>query len=283
MTQEHIEDRIRALEGRCDLATKHYQYSKFINVILSLMLGVLVFSGANSHPNDEIVSARGFVLVGDDGKKKVELGLNGEKSTVFTMLGPDGEPRLTLGVSEDGESIIHLTEPGERRSIAMGFEGKHGAVLSFQDKNQNPRLMMSVGPDGSPELRFLEQNGEERIHFFVNDDHVAQVGVNGRNGKGWVGIGATENAGLVVRDAEGNARANLGWVPGDGIGKTYLNLLEPGNQERIALGLLPDRGTLLYFRDSKEKRRIQIEDLAGADPAVVLRDAAGNETFRAPR
>lgn len=277
-----IQDRLGALEAGYASLTKKYRALKWINGLLvaAIALGALMGAGGALRP--DVVSARGFVLLGEDGKPKATLGVNEHKTTALDLLGPDGEPRLLLGVTDDGGALIQLEEREDGRCIYMALGEKQGAIFGIRDADKNHRIAISLDSGGTPEIKITDADHEDRIQLTLAENGTAQVGVSARDGKGWVGLGAADFAGLAVRDAELSLRAMLGWKPGDRDGRVGLSLLRPDEKARIHLDVLPDDVAGIYFQNGDEKPRIRIEDEPGILPAMLFRDDMGNELFRVP-
>jgi hypothetical protein len=118
-------------------------------------LGLTLLLGATTVDRVEEIRAQRFVLVGQDGKPRVGVGVNPDGIAALRLFDQNGSPRAELSVTADGTSSLSLVEQGGFR-VVLGL----GPGLVVYDKAGLPRATLGVTPANAPTLTLTDQQGK---------------------------------------------------------------------------------------------------------------------------
>lgn len=140
--------------------TMKHRLSIFIWAALGMMVGhgMAVSAGklvspAFAEDGADIVAARGFEMVDEQGRRQILIATAREGSPAIWMFDRNGKARLNLLIYEDGNAGVVLNDAEERavqifrtvgsRSapvLVMKSEGRDRIVLGLDSQTQNPFL-----------------------------------------------------------------------------------------------------------------------------------------------
>jgi hypothetical protein len=139
---------------------------------------------ASSLPKD-VVAAKQFALVDNEGKIRATLNMTDTGDSVLKIKSKDSEAKVTLGVSFEGKPFFFISDKEGQPRIGMGqlidespsltFFGKGGQgrigisllneddmpLLSLVSDRGIARAKLGLNPSGDPFLIFLDENERE--------------------------------------------------------------------------------------------------------------------------
>jgi hypothetical protein len=217
MHHSNSEDLLMSNESQTDLEGTVKQLYRMVVVLLIVVTGlatvtaILAIRVVNSEPaprdekirtrneiadQDGVITARGFVLVDEQGEVRADLGLAGEEEQFarLRLFDPNGYVRVVAMNSPHGGTFGLFDEHGNPRA-ALGEQ-----VMVFTDKNRAEQVTLGI-PNGMPGLVMNSLLGHNNINILCRDDF-STVSLSRKS------VG-TEGDALLHIDEEGKASVNL--------------------------------------------------------------------------
>lgn len=137
----------------------------------------------NRKTSADVVEAREFRLVDEQGEARAVLGLDHEGRTDLSLLGPasdDGRRGLAwLTASADGSSMS--LEDGSHRQLLMSMEGGVPSVMMW-DADTESEVLLSMDPGGSSDLLFADRQAV-RVRLSLQADGRSCLSLYGADGQ----------------------------------------------------------------------------------------------------
>ena len=267
----------------------------------------------------DVVQAKSFQVVDDDGNVRAELGcrvveyrdglVGDSKETQPTLELRDSkghvqfsvslnyfdDPRLVMGdeEGEDDRLSLSVDNSGETR-LLMRDEGGRGqlelgsGILVMQDAEGTTRLQAGLygGDEGdNPGLVLRDKDGRARLEIELVevelDQTVAQVGDDYELGP----LVVANPPRLRIRDAGSNVRLELGLFGSESADTPKLSVLDSEEKPRLEVGLSDDSPWVVMKDkdgiDRLEVELVEVETDGGHDyvPQVRVRDEDENIRF----
>jgi hypothetical protein len=111
----------------------------------------------------DVIEAGEIVLVGPDGQRRGEWGVEGNGDARLFILDDDGRRRLTLSVADGGVPGISLANAAGQRRVALGLLSDETTSLVFADRGGIPRAVLGLTRDEAASLVFADADGVSRM------------------------------------------------------------------------------------------------------------------------
>jgi hypothetical protein len=109
-------------------------------------------------PKGQVVEAQRFVLKDSEGRVRVELGGDSDKSIALRFRDVTGSPRVTLGV-EDDTAVFALSDKSGRPRVGLVTLAQGVPGLTFYDATGRARAELGLARDGEPSVSLLDARG----------------------------------------------------------------------------------------------------------------------------
>jgi hypothetical protein len=136
----------------------------------------------------EVVKARRFLLVDENGKERARLGL--AKAFSGLVLSSENGSAVALAAGNDMQALTFMGENGKQRAVLMTLKDGH-AGLAVLDENEKPRARLVVDKDG-PGLNLLDENDKIRAALQLPKDGPS-LNLSDENGKQRAVLGANKD------------------------------------------------------------------------------------------
>jgi hypothetical protein len=137
---------------------------------------------------EDVIRARRFEVVDDEGQVRLLLDAEGGEAAGVAIFDREGRNRAGFGILLDGSAAVVLKDEGDQHRAALSVGGPVGNVprLVLFDGDGNIRARIYVHDEGEVSLDFYDVWGQQRVK-----------------------LGVSEDAGVVLRDKDGNAVEGL--------------------------------------------------------------------------
>ena len=240
---------------------------------VTVLLAVLALVGSEVRQKNvvnDVVRARQFVLVDQDGKERAIFGVNTNGVVSLNMLDLRGTNRVALMVGRFGAPVLSLfDENGSQvtRLLGGGLDLYDGGHLDLYDERGTNCVSLSSWRDGRLDL--YNERGTECVSL-SGDDIGGCLSLRDQRGTNRVLLSSWGGPSLDLYDQNGNARATLG-VSKDG---TSLDLLDENGKGCAALQVLK-LGPGLGLSDENGTNRVFLSAHQKFGPALDLSDENG--------
>jgi hypothetical protein len=200
-------------------------------LLLVLGLALAGMAMAEGEKVAEVVKARKFVVVDDQGKERGLFWVQpATGATNLALAGRDGTFRLHLGVMPDGSPGVFLFEKdGKTNRISMVVQPDGNPGLVVHDHERRPRAALAMDPSGAVEFGLLSAQSEAGLKLRV---------------------GADDSSAVVVKDPDGGLRVGLMALPD---GSSALMLTEGRKGSRAGVAIKPDGLPEVLLQDREGK------------------------------
>ncbi len=204
----------------------------------------------------DVVRAKRFELVGDNGETRALLDTGSAEHVSLSLFGSDGKERANLGVMPDGLALLVLNYEDGQEAIkattqTAGVEGGLAAsnsVVVIKDRNGQVRAQVGVNDEGDPSVSLADSNGNVSIRLEVDEEGNSHITISGRDGIGNVSLQARpDRKGIVIGDEADVGRAGLMLVQDT----ASLTLTDAEGRPRAILQLSGDGGQFFAFLDEE--------------------------------
>lgn len=173
-------DEIRNLTNRMCLLEKKNRILNHLACMLVLVLAATLVMGqvAAQKPtatHQDVVRAKHFVLVDDDGDCRASLGFTlgamshgrsipGTETVSLSLKAKSNRAQLTFMVMSEGGSAMRFIDSDGKTRLGAGTLpslGNDNANIKLMDENQKDRLSISLEADGNPSVQFKDKDGGE--------------------------------------------------------------------------------------------------------------------------
>lgn len=189
------------------------------------------------------ISARDFVLVDRDGKRRARLMVSEHDTASLELYDGKGASRAQLGVLSDGTTVFSFSDQNGKPSMLLNASAKNtGATLAFV--NPDGALRAELGMEGGdPELVLNDHAGKRLMRIDIESDQPAfalydQQGI-------WRTLMTLNQDGtpeLGLADADAKPRLMLGLQPD---GRATFVMTNDGGKALAVFGQMPDGAPLL--------------------------------------
>ena len=193
----------------------HTRWIPGLWLLAASVLLAVAFRSGRSDQSQQIVRAKKFIVVDDEGKAVGELGI--EKGAVRLRIPAKiGQPGVAVGsYPENNWTGISLFDSrGHTLASLMQVEGKPPGLLFFDHKHR-PRLTCSLGENQAAAFNVYDEKGKSRLYFGLDEAGRPSFMVLGPEEQeaGVLYSGPSGNGGLVVRDDRGRVIKYIGKGP----------------------------------------------------------------------
>jgi hypothetical protein len=116
----------------------------------------------------DVVAARGFELVDDQGRRQILIATSNEGSPSIWFFDKNGKARLNLGLYGDGNAAVVLNDDAERAVEIFRTVGPRSAPVLVMKSNGTDRIIMGVNDAADPYLVTFDQKGGKKAVFGNN-------------------------------------------------------------------------------------------------------------------
>ena len=160
----------------------------------------------------EVVRAKRFELVDDDGAVRGEMEIDASGSPILSLLNSNGVTQWVATVSNDGTPSLEFSDREGRTRLSVyvlsGYQGGDDTpTLRMYDQNGNSKMSVSVDRDASG-LRMYDQNMNIRLFLSASDDGPPMLAMSDQNGKVRLAARLYSDGGPVIEliDESGRSR-----------------------------------------------------------------------------
>jgi hypothetical protein len=156
-----------ALAARVERLERQNRWLMRTLVIVAAAAAFLVAIAAAAKPDiPDVVTAKSFQIVDNDGKIRGELGFTDDGAQGLVLRDPDGKERALIAVSPDGFAAMRLFGATGDKSFAGITVSPHGSGLglAYLDADGNYRVGLDIqgeSPDQTPSLKLFDKDGKE--------------------------------------------------------------------------------------------------------------------------
>ena len=129
----------------------------------------------------DVVQAKAFQLVDDDGSVRAEMKLSEDGSPEFVLRDQYGQDRLVARIDGFSASLSLSNQDGQAR-FDVSVDESGDPSLSLRDHGGKPRLSASLDESGRPSLDLRDQDEQPRLS--VSLDRTGQPGLYLRDDRG---------------------------------------------------------------------------------------------------
>ena len=130
----------------------------------------------------EVVRAKRFELVDDDGAVRGRMEMNGGEPTL-SLLNSDGLVAWSVEVSSSGMPRLYFNDENDNLRLIANLEHDGCPALEMLGEDENVRLSVGEDIDGVLRLVMNDQNGNGRIIAFISDDGTPAIELTDKDGK----------------------------------------------------------------------------------------------------
>ena len=143
---------------------------RIIGVLVALnlaTLGLFFLGAAAPARKQEVIEAKRFVLVDDQGKMRAELGYDKNGAPALLIYDEEGKPLVGVEGFPDG-GMISVQSPGESPTSVTLAASKQTTFLRIEDAPSSPRIHVATGENG-PVIAVLAEKKQFRIALGLED------------------------------------------------------------------------------------------------------------------
>ena len=118
--------------------------------------------------SEDVLTARGFRLVDDNGLRRGELSVDEEGRARLTLLDTQQRERLNVSVLESGSPGISLVNSRGNRRAVFGLLPDETVNLLFADADGVPRVQVGMTPQDGSHLLLADENGAPRLGLVLD-------------------------------------------------------------------------------------------------------------------
>lgn len=184
---------------------------------------------------EDVVRAKRFELVDDEGEVRAILGPGPDNSVGLSFLGKGtAAERTSVGINAGGSAFVDTRDATGEGGIRLGVEEEGTAVIRFRDQQGRDRCNIGYRPaeagDGPNTIgiRFADENGR---------------------GQAQLGVAPNGDANLILYDQAGNEKVSL--VVEAGGGRPTITLNDGQSIPRVGISLYEDGTPILGFLDER--------------------------------
>lgn len=145
------------------------------------------------------------------------------RAKCFELVNNEGEERAKLDLTLDGSPSLSMCDETGRVRLILQCSNTHGLSLQMFDRDVTPRLALSLFEDGRPEIRLLDSKGMDRVLLTVESDGPARLDLLDNAGEVHATLGVLPDGSsmLVFRDESNRPRVSLTEIQSRGSGLTF--------------------------------------------------------------
>jgi hypothetical protein len=133
---------------------------RWIGLVLTVVLGLLVASGARRPAEPRVLEAERILVRDEAGKVRITLAAWPGKMPVLTFLDEANRVRMTLSVRDDGSPAISLNDRNGSVRLMATSQPDDSASLSVFDRDGKIRIAVNSNLSGAPRLSFHDATGK---------------------------------------------------------------------------------------------------------------------------
>lgn len=150
----------RELQAAKSRVTKLEQRNRFLIAAISLcgisVISVIAFLVAFMLSSQKSITARQFIVTGDDGEYRVILG-----SSSITILDNTQNPRAHFGVGIEGYPLLKFFDDQGRMRSTYGLKDTGIPHLSLFDEHEKRRGLIGLDQEGLMKIDLFNEAGQE--------------------------------------------------------------------------------------------------------------------------
>jgi hypothetical protein len=181
------------LAQRLEDVEREYRRQRRLSIwlltILAILLGLgvafVLVSARHGMPGTvgDVVSARRFVLRGEDGKIRGIWGTNEDGSVRLVLQDDEEQQRTKLDLLTDGASGLTFADSAGHPRAVFAFLPDQTASLVFADASGRSRSVLGVAEGGSATLVFADKGGVTRAGLGVDQNGTGTFTLVDRGGQ----------------------------------------------------------------------------------------------------
>ena len=181
------------LAQRLEDVEREYRRQRRLSIwlltILAILLGLgvafVLVSARHGMPGTvgDVVSARRFVLRGEDGKIRGIWGTNEDGSVRLVLQDDEEQQRTKLDLLTDGASGLTFADSAGHPRAVFAFLPDQTASLVFADGSGRSRSVLGVAEGGSATLVFADKGGVTRAGLGVDQNGTGTFTLVDRGGQ----------------------------------------------------------------------------------------------------
>jgi hypothetical protein len=119
---------------------------------------------------EEVIRAKRFEMVDDEGQARVVLGTQDETSGLM-LLDSNGQSVAELAVSDDtGSAMLSLYDERGSLRASLDLDADGSPTVGLYDISGEPRISLGIAEGGSPVLDFTGPFGEARMSLVMDGE-----------------------------------------------------------------------------------------------------------------
>lgn len=146
------------------MTTTHFRFLMVLTVVFAFLGGaginlLLRGSPARAQATQDLVRARGFEMMDDQGRRMGEIGMDNKGYPNLWLYDSSGKTRAGLGYGGD-DSGLWLNDASGTNGVQLGFGSEtHQAAVWLSDKSGKTRVQMGIGQDGNAHAWVFKEDG----------------------------------------------------------------------------------------------------------------------------
>ena len=156
----------------------------------------------------EVVTAKSFQVVDDQGNRRATLGMAADEDRVnLEFYDADGGLHAFLAVLPEGGTLFYLLDPDGRGRLRLFVSDEGAPSIYLNGDHLNARAVLDVLADGQPRLGLMDAESNVRCDLTVNADGSPRLILRDAEHNPRVGLGARDDGswGVEVKDGEGES------------------------------------------------------------------------------
>ena len=185
-----------------------------IGCVIFVLTAALVRPESDDGTKD-VIRARSFVLVDDDGRERAELTVTEDGSARLLFRDKDGVRGPWIGFRSDGVQALTLTDADGFSYLELRVNDGLPAVILYGDKageNRRRRAELSVDKDGAASLRLMDAAGQVVTRVTSRTDGTGDITLfSGAKMKASIWLGDDGKARVGLFDGRKKPRMTMGF------------------------------------------------------------------------
>jgi len=163
------EERLEKLEHKlAETESSLHRHRQMLGVGVLVVLGCLTMAAMQ---NTQVIRAKKFGVVDDQGQDYAQFGMGKDGEPILTMNGDNGKTRIMLSPGPFGPMISLYDKNGMPRAILADSENGPALTLTSEQygKNFGPRIKLWMDEEG-PTVDLSDESGKNRIKLGMSKD-----------------------------------------------------------------------------------------------------------------
>lgn len=172
---EWMEARFARLEARIRSQQRLLGLTAAVALFGLVGMGTALVASGSADTAGDIITARSFVLVDDEGTERGRFGTTEDGAAQVALRDPSGADRLRMTVRNEGSPGLVFSDRSGNRRIVVGLLPDQTSTMVFADGAGSPRAVLGVSQDNRANLVFADQRGVTRAGLGVDERGVASL------------------------------------------------------------------------------------------------------------